>query len=112
MENTITKTYLKLKGNNQYLKVELYYKLGGVNLFTYKQEARGFYLAVTPVERTEKFESFTAFTGSKVCVHECKRFSKKAAELAQVKAKDWEQRLIDHVLTTQQLELEQLKEMC
>lgn len=105
-DNRIFKKYLKLKnGENDFLRVELYYSLGGMNYFTYKQEARGFYLSVSPVKRERNMESYTAFTGTKLCVHECKRFSKKAAEQAEEKAKTSEKGLIDYVLKKQGLEL-------
>lgn len=107
---TICETYRKLKGDNRYLKIELYYVLGGVNCFTYKQEPRGFYLSVHPVTRTRNFVSFEAFTGAKVCVHECKRFSKKDSEQARIKAENYQQKLIDYVLSKQGLELEETGE--
>ena len=41
----IIKKYLPLKQNDAgctHLKVELYYHLGGCNMFTYRNEARGY----------------------------------------------------------------------
>lgn len=85
---TVKKEYIPAKGENMFLKVELYYSLGGVNMFTYKNEARGYYLSVSPVER-EKIdgfggfmESYTAFTGVKVLVHPCAKKGKTAESKA------------------------------
>lgn len=75
------KKYLKLKPNDQRntdLKLDLSYSLGGLNVFTYKQERRGYYLIVTPVERSGIMEGFTAFSGSKVLLKEVNRQSAKA----------------------------------
>ena len=74
--------YLKAKGENQYIKVELYYALGGINYFTYKNEPRGYYLSVSPVERRPCYggmmESYTAFSGVKTLVEPCARKGKGA----------------------------------
>ena len=68
--------------NANYLRVELYYYLGGYNLFTYKQEPRGYYLSISPVHRTARggyvTESYTAFTGIKKCIKTVTRKSAKA----------------------------------
>ena len=57
--------------------MELYYALGGINYFTYKNEPRGYYLSVSPVERRMSYgcmmESYTAFTGVKTLVEPCAR---------------------------------------
>lgn len=79
------KKYLKLKPNDQRntdLKLDLSYSLGGLNVFTYKQERRGYYLIVTPVERSGIMEGFTAFSGSKVLLKEVNRQSAKAEQEA------------------------------
>ena len=103
----INEKYLKIKGENQYLKIRLYYSLGGMNYFNYKQEARGFYLSVSPVKREGHLESYVAFSGTKYCVHPCNRFSKKAAEQAAEEAKTVEKDLINFVLKENALELEE-----
>lgn len=81
----ITK-YIKAEGigniDCNYLKVQFYYDLGGINYFTYQQEPRGYYLSVTPVIKESRgsyvSESYTAFTGTKICVKSVTRKSKKA----------------------------------
>lgn len=79
------KKYLKLKPNDKRstdLKLDLSYSLGGLNVFTYKQERRGYYLIITPVERDGIMEGFTAFSGSKVLLKEVNRQSAKAEQEA------------------------------
>ena len=75
--------YFPITGtSNQYLKCQVYYSLGGVNYFTYKNEQRGYYVSLTPVTRERGFESFTAFTGGKFCIVPAARQSKKREEEA------------------------------
>lgn len=74
----IKKEYLNTNKDKTFLKCELYYSLGGMNYFTGKTEARGYYVSVSPVERSNGWESYTAFSGWKKCVVECARKGKKA----------------------------------
>lgn len=79
----IKKEYINTNKPGHFLKCELYYSLGGMNYFTYKTEARGYYVSVSPVEhRTTDYgvtmESYAAFSGWKKCVVECARKGKKA----------------------------------
>ena len=60
------------------LKVEVYYHKGGYNLFTYEPERRGIYFSISPVKRDGIWESYTAFSGTKICVKELKRKSDKS----------------------------------
>ena len=60
------------------LKVEVYYHKGGSNPFTYKTEKRGIYFSISPVKREGIWESYTAFSGTKICVKELKRKSDKS----------------------------------
>lgn len=82
--NYIKKEYIPTKEQNKYIKCELYYSLGGMNYFSYKQEQRGYYVSVCPVERENRggyvMESFTAFSGVKMLVTACARKSKKAEQ--------------------------------
>ena len=77
------------KGNATHIKVELYYAMGGMNYFTGNSEARGLYLSVTPVSRTEHgngmiSESYTAFSGVKELVKPMTRFSQKVLDTFEV----------------------------
>ena len=82
--------YLKTTTQNKFIKVRTYYKKDTTNFFTYENEARGYYLSVTPIERGRGWETFTAFTGFKVLLKEVTRASKKAeAEAEAIAEKDW-----------------------
>ena len=78
------KKYLDIKPNPNAnkIKIELYYHLGGYNLFTYKEEPRGYYLSVTPVWRGNNCETITAFSGIKQCIKQVARKSEKAYQTA------------------------------
>lgn len=81
------KKYFPIKtahGNN--IEVEVYYSLGGYNVFTYETEKRGIYLSVGPIELSDGMVCFTAFSGSKIFLEELKR--KNAKKLA-----EWEKRI-------------------
>ena len=102
--------YIPAKGpqiNN--LKVEVYYSLGGTNWFTYKNEPRGYYLSVTPVDRSDRggymCESTTLGRGVKKLVKEVSRQSKKAAEEAIILAKACKNDLIQYVCRTEGIEV-------
>lgn len=46
------KKYLSVQGNDvNCLKIEVYYHLGGINYFTYKDEQRGYYLSISPINK-------------------------------------------------------------
>ena len=66
------------------IDVEVYYSKGGMNYFTGKVEARGYYMQASPVkvEKRGDYEitTYTAFTGVKNLISEAKRFSKKTFE--------------------------------
>lgn len=60
------------------LKVDVYYHKGGFNVFTNEPDRRGIYFSISPVKRDGIWESYTAFSGSKICVKELKRKSDKS----------------------------------
>lgn len=104
------KRYLKLRENPSkatHLKIETYYSLGGYNYFTYKQEQRGYYLSVVPVERGNGMEGFIAFSGVKQLVKPVSRKSKKAEEEAEKLTDEYLEIMINHVLAENNLELEE-----
>lgn len=47
------KNYIKVSGSEKtnYLRIDLDYSKGGYNYFTYKNEPRGYYIHVSPVNR-------------------------------------------------------------
>lgn len=77
---TIREYYIPVWDDNRSgvtdIEVSLYYSVGGFNVFTYKEEKRGYYISCIPVERKRGMESFVAFSGFKRCLVECKRKSK------------------------------------
>lgn len=90
---------------NGFLKISIYYSLGGINLFTYKNERRGYYISVNPVTKKGIMESSKLMGGYKLLLVECKRRSKKAEKLAEEKAVEVEGKLIQAVLAENGLEL-------
>lgn len=106
------KKFLELNDNSMkatHLKIEVYYSLGGYNCFTHKTEARGYYLSVSPVERSTRegitFESYTAFSGVKICLLEVSRKSKKAEEKARELSTEKEPELIAYICGRHGLEV-------
>lgn len=101
------KYYATLPENSQHvthIKIETYYNLGGYNPFTSKQEERGYYLSVSPVERRRTdygamLESYVAFSGTKKCIKAVARKSKKAEEQAEENAKNYVRDLVLYVCT-------------
>lgn len=98
----MSKKYINVSGNGaNALKVEVYYHLGGYNVFTYKEEPRGYYLSVSPVEHSNvggvEMESYTAFSGVKELLVEVKRKSKKQEENAENIAQERVENLVNYV---------------
>lgn len=89
---------------DQELEISLYYDLGGMNYFTYKEEPRGYYLSISPVEveRTEdgRIQSVTSIFGQgyKKLLVEVKRKSKKKEEEALKMLEECKDELIKKVL--------------
>lgn len=77
-----TRYYKSIKEGCTHIEASVYYSLGGMNYFTYKQEQRGYYISIVPVTRERGMISFTAFTGRKGCCLPAKRQSAKQAETA------------------------------
>ena len=102
------KRYIKANGKEvNALRCELYYSLGGINYFTYKNESRGYYLAVSPVNRSEHMESYVGFSGVKKCLLEVTRQSKKAEAKAEEMVHENLVNLINAVCLKQNIELEE-----
>lgn len=103
------KKFIATKSENVFLKVEVYYSLGGMNYFTYKSEPRGYYLSVMPIERIDRgsyfVETQAAFSGYKTILKEVKRKSKKAETEAEQLASELMQSIVNAVLSEQGLEL-------
>lgn len=114
--DSLYKNYLELEPEPipnlkaTHLKVELYYSLGGTNVFTYKDESRGYYLSVSPVTKKGNWITFVAFTGLKQCILPVKRQTQKKAQEALSKMNDYLQPLIDKVLQDTGLQLKESNE--
>lgn len=106
------KNYIKVSGSERtnYLRVDLDYSKGGYNYFTYKNEPRGYYIHVSPVNRENKgdyfMESYTAFSGIKDCILEVTRASKKAENQAAEIFEQVKDRYINYILDKYGLTLE------
>lgn len=109
MSRTTTFLPVVKKGDVTHLRVEVYYSLGGYNLFTYKQEPRGYYLSVSPVGRSERggvvMESYRAFSGTKQLILPVNRQSPKRMTEALELAEQHKPRLIEYVLQKEGLDL-------
>ena len=94
MSETIKSEYKNV--GKQTFEIRIYYNLGGINYFTNRNEARGYYLSITPVKINKSnykgneisCVKFTGCSGIKDLLLEVKRKSKKAETLAISKATD------------------------
>lgn len=103
--------YLPTTKESTFIKAKLFYDKGGMNYFSGKEERRGYYLSVSPVERSGNIETYTMFTGTKVFISSAKRFSKKVAEnhMLDFSLRGWRTDydwLLDRVLEDNKLTLE------
>lgn len=88
-------------GVNQ-VEVDLYYNKGGWNYFTGAEERRGLYISVTPVLRSDRTRTYTAFSGVKVHVRTMKRYSQRALDNFEVND-NMTRDLIDRVMKNNNL---------
>lgn len=79
-----------------HMKVDMHYSKGGLNVFTYKQERRGYYISFQPIRREGIMESFIAFSGVKFLIREVSRASSKQEREAEQEA---ERFVSDHLAT-------------
>lgn len=93
----------------KFIEVELYYSKGGYNVFTYKNESRGYYVRICPITVERNMVSFVAFSGTKLCVHECSRKSAKAEReaiaLVNGECRDLVSRLVSQIAHKNNLEV-------
>ena len=104
------KKYIELKEktrNATHLKIEVYYNKGGYNAFTGKDEKRGYYVSVSPVEKCGNLESFIAFSGIKQLLIDVTRKSEKAYNLALSNIDRILPGLIEYVCKTNNIEVKQ-----
>jgi hypothetical protein len=102
MQNKMIKELKTTSGKS--LEIEAYYSKGGMNYFTSNNEPRGYYLGITPVEKSATMRVTTAFSGTKVLILGAKRFSAKV--LADLNPDDKQvQDILNHVLQKNNLML-------
>lgn len=92
----------------KFIEVELYYSKGGWNVFTCKNESRGYYVRICPITVERNMVSFVAFSGTKVCIHECSRKSAKAEQEAVAAANEYRDlvsRLVSQIAHKNNLEV-------
>lgn len=80
------KKYIKVMENPMrvtHLRIETHYDLGGYNVFNGKDEPRGYYLSVRPVEVNGVYETAAAFCGIRQCIKPVSRKSKNAENAAE-----------------------------
>lgn len=71
--------------DNEFVKAELVYDLGGVNVWTYKVDPRGYWVLIRRVKKERGFESFVLYDGRKILLTETSRQSKKAEAEAEAR---------------------------
>lgn len=67
------KDYFATTTPGKFIRAEISYDIGGTNYFSGTTSRRGYYLIATPVEKSERGESFMAFSGLKCMLVEVKR---------------------------------------
>lgn len=102
--------YIKAEGPQvSHLRIDLYYDLGGFNGFTYRNDPRGYYLSVTPVERCDRggyfTESQTLFRGAKLLIKEVTRKGAGVAKEAEKIAITRIDELVNYICTTESITL-------
>lgn len=72
---------LKTNKENMFIKLEVFYHLGGYSWATYEYEERGYYLLIVPEEHAIRdgihYTITSAFSGCKLFLEGAKRLSKK-----------------------------------
>ena len=109
-KDTVFSKYVKAEGPQvSHLRIDLYYDLGGYNLFTYRNDSRGYYLSVTPVERSDRggyfTESQTLFRGAKLLIKEVARKGAGVAKEAEKIAMTRLDELVNYICTQENIKL-------
>lgn len=87
------------------IDVELYYRLGGFNCFTYEQEPRGYVVSASPVKRSGCTTIYEGFSGVKKLVYPCARKGKKSEVEALKLYEETKKQLVEYLITKHSLEL-------
>lgn len=105
------KEYLKTNQENHYIEVSTRYCKGGINWATGKEEARGYYVSVQPIERRLEtcgdhqfwMDSYVCFTGYKRLIKAVTRQSAKQLAEAEAMAMEVAKPVIEAVAMEQGL---------
>ena len=82
MEREVVLKLIPTGKEHEYIEVSVYYEKGGRNMFTSRNEPRGFWLSVSKVQKEENWTKRFLFEGRKMFLLEVKRFSQKAMDEA------------------------------
>ena len=105
----IMKERIRLKENSNgwnFIETEVKYSLGGMNYFMGKEERRGYYLHIQPIQIERGWVTRTGFSGAKWLLKETKRKSAKAEQEAIKEANLIRDNCIKLILDKHELELE------
>jgi len=98
------KKYESVPDSSKELRIEVKYDIGGMNYFTGRPQERGYYLHVSPVNRSHSngitVESYEGFSGVKKLILPVKRQSNTQYTQAVKLSENSLQELKDHVLNT------------
>jgi hypothetical protein len=82
-----------------HLEVSVSYDIGGTNYFSGGTTPRGYYLTVKPVTKGNNMTRYTMFSGKSLLLLETKRFTPKQFANAVKMAKNYEDELINAVVS-------------
>lgn len=86
------------------IRVEVYYNMGGWNYFSGKQEARGLWLSISPLQVSERSTIYQGWSGQKMFVKRMARFSAKV--LREFQPEDFlVDRLVENVANNNNLKI-------
>lgn len=89
---------------NKFIEIKLYYHIGGMNYFSGETLRRGYYVSVTPIEKTNKMRCFQSFSGSATLIKPAKRFSQKELDSLAVD-RETIRALLEHVRDKNKLDI-------
>lgn len=76
----------QLKNGKRYLVGEVYYSLGGMNMFSGGTHLRGYYFSAGPEERGDGTRAFTMLSATAALIKEASRFNSTTLETLNVPA--------------------------
>lgn len=94
--------YYKTNVQGTEVKVNVYYSLGGMNYFNSKNEDRGYWISVSPIQIERRndgivFESYRAFSGTKRLIIGASRKSQSGFDKAFKLAEELENEMLNYI---------------